>query len=385
VSEAQAAVLTGPAEQRHTRGISISMLWATPLRASLTITLVWRLLLAVDGVASHFLALRGSPAFSLLKVEGWPSNPLTLALSAGVQNDSVWYGAIVLHGYRQILFSNFSPLFPLLTRALSFGLHDVWISGLLLSNACLVIAIMLMHEWMKLRGQERFVPLTTVLLLVNPGAIFFGYMYTESLYLALLLGTLVAYEKGRYGVASVCAALLVLTRPTGFLVLVPLALWAFRKPTWRSAAPVLAGLAGLAADFTFLWITFGTPLAQLQQEERFGPRTLAQGLADITLQGGPGHPRSALVLLLLTGVAYLACVVLVYRYYGLEYAALALSLVAFPALTGLVSYQRYLGIAFMFPAAVAVWGHRRALVGWLTWNFWFTVAAAALFTRGVVF
>jgi hypothetical protein len=39
----------------------------------------------------------------------------------------------------------------------------------------------------------------------------------------------------------------------------------------------------------------------------------------------------------------------------------------------------------MIPAAVAVWGNRRAIFSWLTWSFWFTIAATALFTTGLVF
>lgn len=382
--EANAAALR---HQVSTRGIASYLhawLWSTPLRASLTITVLWRLMLALVGIVSHFFTLPGRPQFSLLTTEGWRDNPLTLALHASVQNDSVWYGFIAIHGYSARWTSNFFPLYPLVTKIGSLVVHDVWISGLLVANASLLVAVILLHQWMKLRGQERHAALATALLLINPGAIFFGFMYSESLYLALLLATLVAYEKQRYLVASACALLLTITRPTGFLILVILMLWALRRRSWSSVLPIGASIFALAGYGVYQVFAFGTPFAQLQQAQRFG-RTLAQGVADLTLQATPGYPRAALVLLLITGLIYLACTLLVYRYWGREYAVLGAVMIVFPALTGLASYQRYIGVAFMIPAAVAVWGNRRIVFAWLTWNFWFTIAAAALFTTGLVY
>lgn len=360
--------------------------WSTPLGACLTIVVVWRLALALVGIAAPLFHLPGHPAFSLLRAEHWPTNPLTQALSSSVQNDSVWYGLTTMRGYSAPWMVNFSPLFPFLIKVVSLVTGDVWIAGLLVANASLVLAVYLLREWMALRGQARYAPPATVILLLNPGAIFFGYMYAESVYLALLLGTLVAYEKNRYAVAAACAGLLTITRPTGFLVLVILGLWFLQRRTWRAALPIVGCVAGIAAYALFQWIAYGSPLEQYQQEGHFGvPRTFAQGVADLTLHPTPGHPLSALILLLATLLLYLAAVRLVHRYYGTAYAALAAALLVFPALTGLASYQRYAAVAFMVPAAVAVWGNRRVIFAWLTWSLWFTIAAAALFTSGLVF
>lgn len=362
-------------------------LWSTPLRASLTITVLWRMALALVGILTPLFHLPGRPVFSLLRAEHWSANPLTLAVSSGVQNDSVWYGITTLHGYSRLWMSNFFPLLPALAKAVSVMTGgDIWVAGLVVANAAFVAAVVLLNAWLKLRGQDRYSPLATALLLVNPGAIFFGFMYAESLYLALLLGALVAYERQRYVIASVCALLLALTRPTGFLIVVIFVLWAVRKRDGRALLPVAGTLLGVASYAVFQFLKFGTPLAELQQTQQFGtPRTLAQGIKDLTLQASPGHPVSALVLLLATALLYLTAVRLVYRYHGLEYAVLAGTMVVFPALTGLASYQRYASVAFMVPVAVAVWGNRRVIFSWLVWSLWFTIAAAALFTTGLVF
>ena len=366
----------------------------TPLRKVLVITVVWRLALAAIGIVAHFLSLPGDATFSLLKQEGWSSNPLTLALDSCVRYDAIWYGTIAHRGYTftpgaPLSTINFYPLFPLLVKALSFLTGDVWIAGILIANLCLFGAVVLFHEWLRLRGLAEKAPLATVLLLVFPGSVFFGFMYTESLYLLLCLATFVLYERGRFIPAAACAFLLTLTRPTGILVIVWVVLVALQnRRSWKAWLPGAGSALGVAAFALYQLVTFGTPTAQIQAAASWPvtPRTVAQGISDITLRQTPGHSPAALIMLELTGITFLAVLPLVYRYFGSAYTGYALVSLVVPAVTGLASYQRYLAVVFLVPAALAVWSGRRGgrlpnltVFAWLWWYLIFMVAAAALY------
>src|SRR5579872_6304241 len=125
----------------------------TSLRRVLIITAVWRLCIAAIGILAHFVSLPGTASFSLLKLEGWTSNPLSLALDACVRYDAVWYGTIAKNGYtfspdNPFSTINFFPLFPLLVKVVSIPIGNVWIAGILIANACLFGAVALLHEWL---------------------------------------------------------------------------------------------------------------------------------------------------------------------------------------------------------------------------------------------
>ena len=364
------------------------------LRRVLIITLIWRLIVAAIGVAAHFLALPGDATFSLLRTEGWSANPVTLALDSCVRYDAIWYGTIAQHGYTFVPGAalstiNFYPLFPLTVKLGSLLTGSVWIAGIAIANVCLVGSAVLLQEWLRMRGLERHAPLATLLLLVFPGSVFFGFMYTESLYLLLCLATLVLYERGRFFPAAGTAFLLTLTRPTGILIVVWVVWSALgRRRVWQSFMPALGSVMGAGAFAVYQWAVFGSPTAQIQAASEWPvtPRTFAQGMSDLTLRATPGHSAAALVMLELSGILFLAVLPLVYRYFGAAYAAYAAACIVVPTLTGLASYQRYLAVIFVVPAALAVWRDRRArrssnlaIFGWLWWNLVFTVAAAALY------
>jgi hypothetical protein len=80
------------------------------------------------------------------------------------------------------------------------------------------------------------------------------------LYVAFCLGAFAFYVRGRYGLAGLCAALAVLTRPDGILVAVILTadyLMRVRRPILWSVVLMFLGL--VAAWFVFAWIYFGSP------------------------------------------------------------------------------------------------------------------------------
>src|SRR5262249_48772624 len=108
-------------------------------------------------------------------------------------------------------------------------------------------------------GSPRLARLALLLLALNPYAVFFSMGYTESLFLLLSIAVFMALGDGRWLLASLLAALAVLTRITGMLLLLPMSFAAaqslqWRWPGWRRAWRPLTALAmPMAAQIGF-WV-----------------------------------------------------------------------------------------------------------------------------------
>jgi len=191
--------------------------------------------------------------------------------------DSGWYFEIARSGYHfdpagQSSIA-FFPLYPLLMRALAWpfggGERALWIAGIVLSNACLLLALALLHRLTLTLGGDREAARRTLLYVaVFPFAYFFTDVYTESLFLLLTVGAAVAAVSGGWGLAGVLGGLAALSRPNGVLIAVPLGLLALsgrprpgdavRRLLALSLVPLGLGLFcwychGLSGD-AFAWL-----------------------------------------------------------------------------------------------------------------------------------
>lgn len=362
-------------------------LWGTNLRRILTLTVIWRLLIAVVGIAAHFLLPTGRmTSFSLLRVERWSQNPLTLALDAGVRNDSIWYARIVEHGYtfstHHVSSIAFYPLYPLLIKLVSLPTGNLYVAGMLISTACMFAAVVLLYEWLEVKGLESCAVWATLLLLSFPWSVFFAAMYTESLYLALALGAFLAAERRWYGWATVCAFLIALTRPTGILVAVCLAvlLSASGERQWRARAVPVSGFVALATFALYQAIAFGTPFAS-EEAATVPPwsRGIRQAVSDLHFHARPGFPSWYLVFMLVVAILMLLPVPLVYRRVGPVYALLAVLMIVMPAASGLVSMERYAVVDFPVFAAMATMRSRFVRFGLVEIGVLFLLFFAAAF------
>jgi hypothetical protein len=101
--------------------------------------------------------------------------------------------------------------------------------------------------------------------MVFPTTLFLSAAYTESLFLALSIGTVLACRTQRWGVAGALGGLATLSRPFGILVLVPMAVeaWLQRREgrTWQSIGALVVPPLALGAFATYLGMRLGDPLA----------------------------------------------------------------------------------------------------------------------------
>ncbi len=133
--------------------------------------------------------------------------------------DGVRYLAIALRGY--VTEGAFFPLFPLIIKLLSFWSSNVtvlfWV-GLLFSNLCFLAALVFLYKLLRLDYSKKISEETIFLILVFPVVFFYGAVYSESLFLLLLVLTFYFVRQKSWGFASLAAFLLTLTRLVGIFI-----------------------------------------------------------------------------------------------------------------------------------------------------------------------
>ncbi|HSR31629.1 MAG TPA: mannosyltransferase family protein [Anaerolineae bacterium] len=201
----------------------------------------------------------------------------------GSRWDTGFYLSIADEGYQyqgvELPSVAFFPFLPLLIRVATAVVGDSLVAGLIIANAALLGATMLLH---RLVGEEWGVLVAdraVWYLLIFPAAFFGSAIYTESLFLLLAIGALYLARKGYWESTAMLGFLAGLTRLVGILI-APMLLvewWMQRQnragkdrpPLWALLVPV-AVLLGTGAYMLYLWRSFGDPLAFSQASAAWG-------------------------------------------------------------------------------------------------------------------
>jgi Mannosyltransferase (PIG-V) len=254
--------------------------------------------------------------------------------------DSVFFVRIAEHGYDSTS-AAFYPLYPALVGALGriFGGHYV-LAGVVISLAATLGAFLLLHrlaeERLGLDGADR----TVLYLAVFPMSLFLQAVYSEALYLLLVLAAFVTAERGRFKLAGVLTGLAILTRFTGIALLPGLALLAWRQ---RDRLRALAGLAlalPVAALYPlFLWQQDRGPWAFWHAQDQWhrhiswgGPfGGIWEALTHWTpSQAGPQHAIAVNAEGLVALVLFLVLTIVAWRRFGAVYGLFAAASLAIP-------------------------------------------------------
>lgn len=229
------------------------------------------------GVASRillflvvFLAL---PAGTTLPEGTWRAFPDHPWLDGWVRWDSGWYGSIAEEGYiepgaiREGVMRNtaFLPLYPLLMRALAPVIGSPALAGLLISNLSFLIALVLLWALIEFKFDRAVATRTIVLVAFNPYSLFFSSVYTESLFLALVVGVFFFAERSEWVPASLLAGLAAATRVTGIFAGLALIILYLRRH--RNREEILCRrtwaltlcFVPLLLHLVFLYQRYGTP------------------------------------------------------------------------------------------------------------------------------
>ncbi|HUS14548.1 MAG TPA: hypothetical protein VM536_05960 [Chloroflexia bacterium] len=200
------------------------------------------------------------------------------ALDAWARWDSEYYLDIAAGGYAaRPQLAVFFPLYPMLIAAVApIFQQDLVLAGIVVSSLACLVALFYMFKLAALELGEASAERAMLYMAIYPMALFMFAVYTESLFLAVLLATFYYTRRGRWGPAAIGAFLAGVTRPTGLVLVFPLAYEAWRQacagqrlPSWRALlgsyrlpAVAAAPLAWLLFAVYLAWLT-GDPAAIL--------------------------------------------------------------------------------------------------------------------------
>lgn len=203
--------------------------------------------------------------------------------------DSTRYLEIAHWGYQHSAQTVFFPLYPGLVALGSAPLGNAGavFVGILISSVCGLAALFLLHRLVELEFDAEVARNTVWIVAWLPVALFLSAVYSESVFLLLVIGSFYAGRLGRWWLAGLLGCLAAATRNSGGLLVVPLVLLYLygpredRKPDrpesglrpryvlgpdllWIAAVPI-----GLLAYLVYLKLTLGHPLAPFNQQHHW--------------------------------------------------------------------------------------------------------------------
>lgn len=273
-----------------------TLLTKNELKKLFAVFVMWRAVLFIVGAFARTV-LAYHPSFPYADSILAPSH-LPQWLYSWANFDGVHYLTIAEKGYVGTgLIQAFFPLLPfILMRGiyLLFGGHiNLILLGLSLTNSAALLSIILWFAFLKHQLSTRAAWLGVFLLLCFPTSLFFGALYTESLFFAAVIGAFLAARLHYWKIASVLTVIATATRIVG-IFLVPalcIELWLqwrerqskenvrqpilqllrkFLQSDWQKVSWILLGSIGLIGYMLYLWKTFGDPLYFLHVQSEFG-------------------------------------------------------------------------------------------------------------------
>jgi hypothetical protein len=222
--------------------------------------------------------------------------------------DGWYYLGIVRDGYQLDPVAGdyhnyaFAPLYPIVVRVLAAPWPQfAGLVAVVLSNVLFLVALTLLARLGEPYLGRRRALLAASLLAIYPFASAFAMAYTESLFLALVVGAFLAAERGRRGWAGALLALATLARLQGAGLIVPLWLVMLRQDGWRprpSQAWLLLGpIAGAGFLAYVAWLS-GNPAGFLDAQQAWGREGIGGAAAGETLGSNLTVYQGALLLTL---------------------------------------------------------------------------------------
>lgn len=196
--------------------------------------------------------------------------------------DGVHYLRIAQDGYAYQYTQVFFPLYPIMIRLFSdiFSLPFL-ISALLIANLAFLLTLYFFYKLLLLDFEPKVARWALIFLLSFPTSFFFGAVYTESLFLLLVITSFYTARKGDFFLSGLLGGFASATRLFG-LLLFPVLLYEFYIQNKdkiairhllfaiRQATPLLLVFGGFSAYVWYLWQRFGNPLYFWTAQEVFG-------------------------------------------------------------------------------------------------------------------
>jgi Gpi18-like mannosyltransferase len=261
--------------------------YVTANREAFRIWLSWRLVIFILPVfAAAFIPLAATANKAVFNN---PWDPwLNRLIWNWSQSDSEWYLRIAAQGYINDQTVAFYPLYPLLMRWTGFvlwlgqpGTEAYRLAGVLIASLAALVFCIYFIRLMLLDYSLELSRLGLLYFAAFPTAFYLFAVYTESLFLALSVTAFYAARQNRWLAAMALAALAVLTRQQGLLVVLALLFEYGQQIDWKwkklNRQLLLFGFPALALGgwLAWNWLTFGNPLAPVAATQKYWERYLA--------------------------------------------------------------------------------------------------------------
>ena len=334
------------------------------------------------------IVLFESPTFNFA-----PMSDVPAPLQPWARWDSGWYVRIADQGYDYVRGSilpedndvAFFPLYPVLIHSVTWGVGNSLLAGLIISNTCFLLALMLLYRFTEVTFNAVVAARTVLYLALFPTAFFFSAVYTESLFLLLSLITAWYSFHHRWLLAAFSAALASAVRAQGVLLMLLVGLeWiranggtaalmtAFRQSFTRTLRLHIGSLvsialipSGLLLYMLYLQVTFGNAFAFNDALHVWGRQTVGPWNAIANALAATFSPQPEKAILpyyrLLEITAFFAGMILcywVYRRMGLSYALYCLTSIWVTA-SGRIEGQLRYGI-MLFPLFMVMAAYARS-------------------------
>jgi len=334
--------------------------------------IIWRLgLLIVTLIAIQFIPFRPTFPYAaeLLEPQG---HPLFWSLA---NFDGVHYIGIADKGYFAQFTQAFFPFYPLLTRWLNVIFNNYILSGYFISHVSLVAFFYLFNQLLKLDYSSKTTNNALLLYLIFPTSFFFAALYTESLFMVLVIGSFLAARKKHWLLAGILGGVASATRLFGILLLPALIveLWqqsnskkltTFIKTSWQKLISVSISASGLLLYMAYLAKNFSDALYFLHAQPVFGASRSADKLILLyqvfwryTKMIFTVDPQSILYYTVsqefILSLLFLVLAIIAFKKTRLSYAVFGILAFFLPTLTGtLSSVPRY--ALTVFPAFIVL-------------------------------
>ncbi len=195
------------------------------VRLAAVIVVALRAVLALAGWAAVRFLPAAPPGGEWSGLRADDGAPLWWLVAPWQRWDALWYQHIAADGYRSgAPDAAFYPLYPVLTRVTGAVLGiGVARAALIVGTLACFAALVLLHRLVEGDLGSDAAGRAVVYAALLPTAFFLLAPFAESLFLALSVGAVLAARRRRFALAGLVAAAAALTRPTGILLAVPLA------------------------------------------------------------------------------------------------------------------------------------------------------------------
>ncbi len=284
--------------------------------------------------------------------------------------DGVFYIAISQFWYRG-LDQAFFPVYPISIWTIGrFFQVNSTVAGITISIISLFFLLLILYKLIKIDKLKKSPFWSLLFLLSFPSAFFLGNIYTESLFILLILLSFYLARKKHRILASIVAGFASGTRIVGIFLLPALAIEFFLQfkedkkklkssDSFKYFAPLLFAPVGLLSYMGLLWYKYADPLLFVHIQPSFGagrsggevillPQVIFRYIK-IFLTVSPSSLTYVISLIEIV-VLFLGIIVLVYAYKrGIRksYVVFSICVLIFPTLSGtLSSLPRYILTSF---------------------------------------